>query len=671
MAQITGTEGDDELNGTDGEDTIFGLGGNDLIHGSAADDEIDGGTGDDVFSYVDVYHLRGDTIAGGDGADTLRLSGAMSAGVQFAANSLTGVETIHLVSSGATGYNRYNITMNNGNVAAGQTLRVEGGTLRYGENVFFYGQGEADGRFDITTGGGTDYLYGGRGNDIVRAGAGRDTLGGGAGDDYLDGGIGNDTMTGGVGNDYYVVDSAADVVVERSGEGTDEILVRVFTYTLPEHVERASAAGILTANAQDNVITSRSALTVHAGQGGADTIIGGWSTDAVYFGAAFGAGDSFDGGGGGNDRMHLDGDYSAGVAIGNGMVTSVETLVLGSGGESGGFGYNLTLDDTVLTVGALQVNASALRAGETLRFDGAAEVGGTFNIHSGAGDDWLSTGGAGDSLRGGLGGDTMSGNGGNDRFLAFSIDELTGDRIDGGAGLDTLELNGRFSSGFTFLADTMQGVETILLATGRLGYSTAYHGYNLTMNDANVAAGELLTVNGSALYVGEALMFYGAAETDGRFAITGGRSGDYLHGGAGDDWMKGGLGRDYLRGNGGADTFAYGSAAEATSTGFDQLVGFDWREDRIDLPGEVSGWNGGAAGTLSAATFDADLAAAVNGALAAGGALLFTADGGDYSGRSFIVVDGNGDGAYTANQDYVLELVSPAAPLPGTTDFFI
>lgn len=46
-------------------------------------------------------------------------------------------------------------------------------------------------------------------------------------------------------------------------------------------------------------------------------------------------------------------------------------------------------------------------------------------------------------------------------------------------------------------------------------------------------------------------------------------------------------------------------------------------------------------------------------------------DGSDVPAAPYLLVDGNGDGAYSAGQDYVLELASPAAALPGTAEFFL
>src|SRR5207253_2190085 len=52
-------------------------------------------------------------------------------------------------------------------------------------------------------------------------------LTGNSGNNVLDGGAGADAMAGGAGNDMYVVDNAADVVIENTGEGIDTILSSV------------------------------------------------------------------------------------------------------------------------------------------------------------------------------------------------------------------------------------------------------------------------------------------------------------------------------------------------------------------------------------------------------------------------------------------------------------
>ncbi|HEX8376088.1 MAG TPA: M10 family metallopeptidase C-terminal domain-containing protein, partial [Geminicoccaceae bacterium] len=141
---------------------------------------------------------------------------------------------------------------------------------------------------------------------------------------------------------------------------------------------------------------------------------------------------------------------------------------------------------------------------------------------------------------------------------------------------------------------------------------------------------------------------------------------DVFIGGSGADSIRGSFGADTLTGGAGADTFLYRNAAESSGTHHDTIVGFDYSQDKIDLPVSVSGFSATPSvtqGSLSTASFDADLAAAVNGALDPNKALLFTASAGDYAGKTFLVVDGNGDGSYQVDQDYVFLMQAPTQPI--------
>ena len=62
MANISGTNDNNNLSGTAGADTINGLGGNDTIDGLAGDDTLSGGAGADIFVFQ---------AAGGNGLDTI------------------------------------------------------------------------------------------------------------------------------------------------------------------------------------------------------------------------------------------------------------------------------------------------------------------------------------------------------------------------------------------------------------------------------------------------------------------------------------------------------------------------------------------------------------------------------------------------------------------------
>ena len=94
---------------------------------------------------------------------------------------------------------------------------------------------------------------------------------------------------------------------------------------------------------------------------------------------------------------------------------------------------------------------------------------------------------------------------------------------------------------------------------------TNLYDYDITIDDANFAAGIVVRINGAALLAGEDFTFDGSAETDAKFVVYGGRGTDDLTGGdshdifffaeggrfAAGDTVDGGGGYDglFLRGN--------------------------------------------------------------------------------------------------------------------------
>ncbi|WP_158266501.1 calcium-binding protein [Allosphingosinicella deserti] len=284
--------------------------------------------------------------------------------------------------------------------------------------------------------------------------------------------------------------------------------------------------------------------------------------------------------------------------------------------------------------------------------------------------------------------DRAEGRGGDDLF-AFGAEWSVGDSVLGGTGFDTLQLAGSYD--FTFGGDQLSGIERLLLIGGRTGVPWDYH---LTMADGNVDPGERMIVDASDLVRTESLTFDGRAEryplgsyevvggfgadtvygsmSDDR--LSGGNGDDKLYGAGGNDVLFGGLGADFLTGNGPGTTFFYTSAAESTTTRFDTIEDFSYWVfgDKIDLPFEVSGWSGNlTTGALSTATFGGDLRRAVNTSLENHSAVLFTPNSGDFAGRTFVVIDGDGDGSYTAVQDYVIEFAHPRLPIDTSVDIFI
>ena len=176
MANIDGTNNNDDLTGTANADTINGLDGNDIINGLAGDDTLNGNEGDDKLN----GGTGADMLNGGLGSDyayytnssvgvLVRLHDARA--VKFGdaeGDTLTDIE--HLVGS------EYNDTL----AGDGEDNILEG---RNGDDVLYGGPAGGDDR--MYGGNGDDRVFGGRGNDILTGGDGNDLLKGGPGEDTL------------------------------------------------------------------------------------------------------------------------------------------------------------------------------------------------------------------------------------------------------------------------------------------------------------------------------------------------------------------------------------------------------------------------------------------------------------------------------------------------------
>ncbi|MEA3037624.1 MAG: hypothetical protein QOE79_137, partial [Sphingomonadales bacterium] len=311
----------------------------------------------------------------------------------------------------------------------------------------------------------------------------------------------------------------------------------------------------------------------HLQQGGNDIAVGLGGGDAFYFGAALTAADQVNGGGG-NDTVAIQGDYSAGLTLGAANLVGVETLALMShtdnrfgGGSASNYSYNITTVDANVAAGAqLIVNAAVLQAGENLTFNGSAETNGSFFIYGGKGID---------TLTGGAGADVF--------FFAEDGRFGPGDHIDGGAGSDVLVLRGNYTLALT--GTEIVHVETVALISGadaRFYAPGTPFSYDITTADSTVAAGETMTFNGAMLGAAETFHFNGSAETDGAFRLFAGSADDVIIGGAGGDLIYGGLGSDALTGGGGADVFRYQDVGESTVTSTDHILDFALG-DLIDL----------------------------------------------------------------------------------------
>ncbi len=170
--------------------------------------------------------------------------------------------------------------------------------------------------------------------------------------------------------------------------------------------------------------------------------------------------------------------------------------------------------------------------------------------------------------------DHVTGDASNDGFY-FGAAFDPQDVVDGGAGtMDQIGLQGDYSGGLHLGETSMTNVEMLVLLSGsdtRFGDTAGnQYSYDITTHDANVAAGQTLTVQGNALQAGENLTFDGSAETDGSFA------------------MYGGLGIDHLTGGQKDDSFYFGKGGRF---GPDDTVDGQGGSDQLRLQGDYSGAN--------------------------------------------------------------------------------
>lgn len=270
------------------------------------------------------------------------------------------------------------------------------------------------------------------------------------------------------------------------------------------------------------------------------------------------------------------------------------------------------------------------------------------------------------------GNDTVEGGQGNDIF-DFGAAFTRNDQVAGGSGADTVMLDGDYISVTVLETTSLAGVETIKLATG--------NSYVFQLVDGNIGPGGL-TVDGTGLALGDSMEFFldesmtaavtmlGGADHDNLFGAKGA---DTLSASGGGDYIRGAGGADTLTGGGGADSFDYRSARDSTGTAFDTITDFKSGTDQIALTYTIDAVDTPVVtGSASLATLNADIEDAVDASqLHAERALLFTPDGGDFDGQTFIVIDRNGTAGYQAGKDFLILMGAQAEPEGlSASDFF-
>ncbi|HEX8307524.1 MAG TPA: M10 family metallopeptidase C-terminal domain-containing protein, partial [Allosphingosinicella sp.] len=317
------------------------------------------------------------------------------------------------------------------------TLKYEpggGGFMSYAYGIF--------GGFTIANGVTIENATTGAGNDTLRGNAAANRLDGGEGSDILwlmDGGI--DTGIGGGGNDVFLFGAAmTGLDLVDGGAGTDQIALQgdyaganALTFglgvvgvenlaILPGSDTRFGDAGTgfydYDITTRDINVASGVQMVVDAnrlrvgedftfngsaetdgsffiyGGGGDDRLTGGAKNDVFIFGGQgqWGSGDVVVGGAG-IDQLALRGNYT--ITFGAGQLVGVEQIGMVSaqdtryGALGSSYSYDLTMVDGNVDGIQMTVDASPLRAGETLKFNGSAEDDGSFRVFGGRDNDTI------------------------------------------------------------------------------------------------------------------------------------------------------------------------------------------------------------------------------------------------------------------------------------------
>ena len=304
---LTGNDNDNVLNGLAGADTLIGAAGNDTLDGGSDSDAMSGGQGNDLYlvdattDRVTELNAEGnDAVVASvdftlsDNVETLMLTGTAIAGTGNAlANTITGNAQDNLL-DGQGGDDLLQGGAGNDQLVGGSGVD----TLVGGTGDDLYDVDRSDDQVVEQAGEGSDtvqssvsYVLGANLENVVLTGfSSVDATGnelanqliGNSGSNRLDGGAGNDTMVGGDGDDTYVLDSAADQVIELADEGSDTVVVG-FSYATGNNIENVRLTGSANLNATgdagDNVLEGNAGNNLLAGGGGSDLLIGGDGDD--------------------------------------------------------------------------------------------------------------------------------------------------------------------------------------------------------------------------------------------------------------------------------------------------------------------------------------------------------------------------------------------------------
>ena len=304
MAELTGTDLNDNLEGTIDTDTLRGGAGNDFLNGRGGGDVLDGGEGRDTADYRTSWtavtaNLGNNTAFGGFATGDSFISIENIFGSAFD-DTLTGDDRANIL-SGLSGDDRLNGGKGNDRLNGGDGADILNGgdgidtaDYRYavqGVTVFLDGtagsggaaQGDMLTNIENLKGSSfADILTGNDADNILSRLGGDDQLLGGGGDDRLNGGAGADMLNGGDGEDtadYRYSWSTDGVSVSldgsagRNGAADGDILTNI------ENIWGSAHGDTLSGDAGNNILSGFDGNDTLSGLGGADTLTGGAGAD--------------------------------------------------------------------------------------------------------------------------------------------------------------------------------------------------------------------------------------------------------------------------------------------------------------------------------------------------------------------------------------------------------
>jgi Ca2+-binding RTX toxin-like protein len=403
---LTGNDGDNYIIGNAGDDSLEGGLGDDKLEGQGGADTMRGGQGDDEYVVTEI----GDVVEenAGEGTDLVWTS--------LATYSLFGTQVENLFAVSDVAHDLRGS-------AAG--------------NVIF---GSNSNDFLRLQDGGDDEAYGADGNDVILFGAAMTWT------DYVEGGDGLDQLAlqgnyvGGAallfGGGVVGIENIAILPGDDTRFGDPGTHHYDYQLTLQDPTVTAGVQMVVDANRLragedltfDGSGESDGSFFIYGG-GGTDILFGGANNDVFLFGA-WGQWNPADVvvGGSGIDQLALRGNYS--LTFGAGQLFGIENIGLLSahdtrfGALGSSYSYDLTMVDGNVASGVqMVVDGAKLRVAEFFRFDGSAELDGSFRVFGGLVDDTIIASRNNDFLQGNGGIDTLTGGLGADIFRYLSASD--------------------------------------------------------------------------------------------------------------------------------------------------------------------------------------------------------------------------------------------------------